>query len=103
MSFIFIILSEAFISYSTFIHFCGDFFPYEAMLNFHSMQIYVDMYGAFIILHPTGSLLIVRLSAPSLFFHISIHLLLVFFPSSLQHVYAFREESSGKVMEGKSL
>lgn len=81
MSFIFIILSETFISYSTFIHFCGDFFPYEAMLNFHSMQIYVDTYGAFIILNPTGSLLIVRL--PPLFFHISIHLLLVFFPSSL--------------------
>lgn len=67
MSLIFIILSETFISYSTFIQFSGDFFfRYKTMLNFHYMQIYVNVYGAFIVLNPTGSLLIV--CSLSLFF-----------------------------------
>lgn len=88
MSFIFIILSEAFISYSTFIHFCGDFFPYEAMLNFHSMQIYVDMYGAFIILHPTGSLLIVRLPPLSFFTFLFICCLFFFLPPSSMFMHS---------------
>ena len=66
MSLIFIILSETFISYSTFIQFLEIFFRYKTMLNFHYMQIYVNVYGAFIVLNPTGSLLIV--CSLSLFF-----------------------------------
>lgn len=43
------------------------------------------------------------LPAPSLSFHLFLHLLHAPPSSSLQYVYAFREESSGKIMEGKSL
>lgn len=50
-----------------FVQFCGDFFPYETVLKFHSMQIYVDVCGTFIILNPTGSLLTVCLHPFSLF------------------------------------
>ena len=71
------------------------------------MQIYVNVYGAFIVLNPTGSLLIV--CSLSLFFTflliccLSFVCVCVCFPSSLQYVYAFRDESSRKIMEGKSL
>lgn len=70
-----------------FVQFCGDFFPYETVLKFHSMQIYVDVCGTFIILNPTGSLL----TAPFLSFHLSIPLLLVFFfflPSSSMFMHS---------------
>lgn len=79
-SLIFIILSEIFISYSTFIRFSGDFFVcccYKAMLNFHYMQIYVDVSGAFFCFksHWESADCLLPLS----FFHLSINLLLVVF------------------------
>ena len=79
MSLIFIILSEIFIYYSTFIWFSGDFFV--VVTGYVKFSLYANIckcvWCIFFVLNPTGSLRIV--CSLSLFFHLSINLLLVGF------------------------
>ena len=78
MSLIFIILSEIFVSHSTFIWFSGDFFV-VVVTGCVKFSLYANIcrcvWCIFFVLNPTGSLLIV--CSLSLFFHLSINLLLV--------------------------
>ena len=107
MSLIFIILSETFISYSTFIQFSGDFF--FSLQDYVKFSLYANICECVWCIycfksHWESADCLLPLS----FFHLSINLLrelcvCVCFPSSLQYVYAFRDESSRKIMEGKSL